>query len=90
MRATSPAAFFNQVFWLSFLRTALLHLPYAPPMLTSHPLFCTCTGRFEDPVGCVLPSATQPFLDTWKRSDELVYGQAQLPMYLMKGAQTVW
>ncbi|GFH10921.1 adenylate kinase, partial [Haematococcus lacustris] len=38
--------------------------------------------KFDDPVGLMLPPAAQPFLDAWKRPEELVQNVPNLPVVL--------
>lgn len=44
-------------------------------------------ARFEDPVGRALPPASDYFCDSWKRTEDLVYGQPAVPMYLIDMAK---
>jgi len=40
--------------------------------------------KYEDPVGLALPPAALPFLDAWKRPEELVQGAPTVPMLLLR------
>lgn len=40
--------------------------------------------KYEDALGLSLPPAAQPFLDAWKRPDELVQGAPSIPLVLLR------
>jgi hypothetical protein len=42
--------------------------------------------KYEDPLGLALPPASLPFLDAWKRPDELVQGAPSVPVVLLRPA----
>jgi hypothetical protein len=42
--------------------------------------------KFEDPLGTVLPPASQPFCDAWKRAEKLLHGAPNVPMVCLKPA----
>lgn len=42
--------------------------------------------KYEDPAGLALPPATLPFLDAWKRPEELVQGAPTVPIVLLRPA----
>jgi hypothetical protein len=44
--------------------------------------FCPDTEKYEDIAGTVLPPETQPYLDAWKRPEELVQNMPNLPIVL--------
>jgi hypothetical protein len=43
---------------------------------------CSATEKYEDIAGTVLPPETQPYLDAWKRPEELVQNMPNLPIVL--------
>lgn len=45
-----------------------------------------CADKYDDPVGLVLPPETQPYLDTWKRPEELVQNMPNIPVVMTKAA----
>jgi hypothetical protein len=45
--------------------------------------------KYEDVAGLSLPPATQPFLDAWKRAEELVQNAPNVPMVCLKSIQEV-
>lgn len=67
------------VAWSAMRRARRPQPAPAPDHLPLH------AGLFVDPVGLVLPEAARPFLDAWKRPDELVPDAPPPPMVSLKG-----
>ena len=44
----------------------------------------TPAEKFDDPLGLSLPPAALPFLDAWKRPEELVQGAPSIPVVLLR------
>ena len=68
---------------------------HSPPRTTRTPTYTAGSGlpatgsapveKYEDALGLALPPASQPFLDAWKRPEELVQGAPSVPVVLLRG-----